>query len=444
MLYPVPPYPVKGLGPAIERTKFRPCKAEAERVRKYNLPTRGYGGRSPKATCTKSGIYQETGNCCPFTVFFTFLHLHSFKPLRTSILSPHRDLLLIPLHPLHAGLAMIVTVPLLALAATLLSSPSLVHAISSSEIPSDTPVSVLLASANAHLAKGETNDALTYYDVAISRDPENYLSYFKRGATYLSLGRTVQATSDFDKVLSIKPGFKGALLQRAKIRERNGEWDAAMEDLTLEEDKARVLEAKAAAKLAAAAEGSGDWEECAAQASVAIMTASKNLSLRKIRAHCRFERGLALEGMSDLKHVLQMQPGDIEPHIKIAAITFYALADFEHGMDQLRKCLHGDPDSKPCKKLYRRQKTLEKQLSQVKKRMEKHQYATAVKVLLPSSEDAGLVQDIRDDVKELREAGTIPPQVPDSLISEVVQMVCEAYHEVFLPTLYIFSSLHSN
>jgi DnaJ family protein C protein 3 len=335
---------------------------------------------------------------------------------------------------LHDHFIMIVNLSALAFAATLLSSNSLVLALSSSDIPADTPISSLLASANAHLAKGETNDALTYYDIAISRDPQNYLTYFRRGATYLSLGRTNQATQDFNKVLTIKPNFEGALVQRAKIRAKHGEWDAAVEDFTAHgnsaEDLAALEEAKGAAHLAVAAERAGNWEECVSQSGVAIMVASKMLSLRKTRAHCRFERGEVQEGMSDLKHVLQMQPGDIDPHMQIAAITFYGLADMEHGMDQLRKCLHGDPDSKACKKAYRRQKTLDKQFTQVKKHIERRQYSSAVKLLLPQGEDVGLVQDVKDDVKELKEAGTIPQQSPNDLVARVVEIVCEAYHEV--------------
>jgi DnaJ homolog subfamily C member 3 len=197
------------------------------------------------------------------------------------------------------------------------------------------------------------------------------------------------------------------------------------------EDLSALEEAKGAAHLAVAAEKAGNWEECVSQSGVAIVVASKMLSLRKTRAHCRFQRGEVQEGMSDLKHVLQMQTGDIEPHMQIAAITFYGLADREHGMDQLRKCLHGDPDSKACKKLYRRQKTLDKQLSQVEKHLERRQYSSAIKLLLPQGEDVGLVQDAKDDVKELREAGTIPEKSPNGLVARVVEMVCEAYHEVW-------------
>jgi DnaJ family protein C protein 3 len=329
---------------------------------------------------------------------------------------------------------MIVNLSALAFVATLLSSNSFVHAISSSEIPSDTPISALLASANQHLAKGETNDALTYYDVAISRDPQNYLTYFKRGATYLSLGRTAQATQDFDKVLSIKPGFEGALLQRARVRAKNGEWDAAVKDYKShgksQDELAKLEEARGATTLAFAAEKAGKWDECDSQASVGIMTASRMLALRKTRANCRFKRGNVQEGMSDLKHVLQMLPGETEPHLQISAITYYGLGDSERGMDQLRKCLHGDPDSKSCKKLYRKLKNLEKAFAKVNKSFEKKQYASSLKVLLPVGEDAGLVQDIKDDVKDLRKSGIIPENAPNKLVGRVVEMVCEAYYEV--------------
>ena len=107
------------------------------------------------------------------------------------------------------------------LALGLLSTAPLTNALSTSEIPTDTPVSQLLKDASIKLATGNAQDALTYFDVAISRDPKNYLTFFKRGAAYLSLGRTVQAQSDFDKVLELKPGFEGALVnEQTYARER--------------------------------------------------------------------------------------------------------------------------------------------------------------------------------------------------------------------------------
>ena len=80
--------------------------------------------------------------------------------------------------------------------------------------------------------------------------------------------------------------------------------------------------------------------------------------------------------------------------------------------------------------MYRREKTIDKTLAQVRKYYEKHQYASGVKLLVPSGEEVGLVQEIKDDIKEYREASIIPEHAPNHLLTQVVEMVCQAYHEV--------------
>ena len=160
---------------------------------------------------------------------------------------------------------MLVRLSALAFAAGILSTPALVSGLSPSDIPSDTPISKLLESAQSHLSKGETSDALAYYDAAIARDPDNYLTLFKRATTYLSMGRTSQATDDFNKVLSIKPGFEGAHVQLGKLKARSGDWSGAKEHYVhtrKQEDIAGLEEAKEAAALAEAAASSGNWDEC--------------------------------------------------------------------------------------------------------------------------------------------------------------------------------------
>lgn len=329
---------------------------------------------------------------------------------------------------------MIVRLSFLAAAVTLISTNSLVLALSAAEIPSDLPVSSLLQSAGDLLKRGATSDALTYYDVAISRDPKNYLTFFKRGATYLSLGKTDKAEADFNKVLSIKPDFEGALLQRAKIKSKFGEWDAAKKDFMAAGRKGQELlelqEAEGAAALAFEAEKQGKWEDCIEQSGTAIMTASLSLALRQTRVHCRFERGEVLEGNGDLAHVLQMQPGLTRPHLQISSILFYALKDTERGLAQIKKCLHSDPDSKECSKLFRREKQLDKVLAKINKYFEKKQFNYGVKLLIPSPDDQGLIADVKEDVEKLREDGIIPEKAPNDLVSMVVEMACEAYYEM--------------
>ncbi len=328
-------------------------------------------------------------------------------------------------------------VPLSALAlAAFLSTPSLVVGLSPSDIPSDTPVSALLASAQSHLSKGQTNDALVYYDAAVARDPQNYLTLFKRATTYLSLGRSAQATEDFNRVLEIKPGFEGAHLQLGKLRARTGDWEAARKQFKLAKKPEEITvldEAKGAAKLAEVAEKSGKWEDCAEQATMAIGVAIKSLPLRELRAHCNFELGKAAMGMADLQHILQMRPGDTKPHVQISAINFYALGDFEAGLAAIRKCLHSDPDSKVCKKLMRQEKAVDKALQKISKALGKGQSMTAVRQLVKTGEDEGLIQEVKGQVKALREGGSIPHSVSNALVAKLVGMACQAYYDVSPP-----------
>ena len=322
-----------------------------------------------------------------------------------------------------------------ALGAILLSTTvSPVAGLSSSDIPSDLPVSHLVSKAKAALASSP-QDALVYFDVAISRDSQNYLTLFQRGAAYLSLGKTAQASQDFDRVLAIKPGFEGALTQRAKIRSRLGDWAGAKEDYkgagkSGTEEYAELQEAEGAAQLAMDAETKGEWEECIKQAGVAIAVAGLALDIRKTRAHCRFERGEVMEGVNDLNYVVQTSSDPTDAHLQISAMTFYSLGETEKGIAAITKCLHNDPDSKACSKLRRREKNLQKQLQNMWQLFEKRQFNSGVKLLVPSSEDPGLLQEIHDDFKDYQKQGIIHQNIPSGLYRDLVEKTCEAYMEM--------------
>ena len=324
---------------------------------------------------------------------------------------------------------------LVAVLGTLLLASPLACALSTSDIPSDTPVSSLLYSAKSNLAQGNSNDALLFFDAAIARDPRNYLALFQRGAAYLSLGRNALAGEDFDKVLAIKPDFEGALLQRARLKGRSADWAGAKKDYISAKrddhpDYQELLVAEQAASAAVAAEGAQDWEACVSHAGAAIMVASTALQLRQIRARCRFERGEVQEGISDLQHVLQISPGTIEPHIRISAMLFYALGDTDKGLAQIRQCLHSDPDSKACSKLYKQEKRNEKQLKKARQFHEKRQFSNAAKVLVGDGQVSGLLEDIREDVKVHKNDGIIVEKAPNDLYNSLIEMACELYTEM--------------
>jgi DnaJ family protein C protein 3 len=189
---------------------------------------------------------------------------------------------------------------------TLFSAALLFSCVIADTPDSNVPVSSLLASADALLAKGDKHGALDHFDAAIQKDPENYLTLFKRGATYLSLGRSSQASADFDAVLTLKPDFEAALLQRARLKAKGGDWDAAKKDyVTAGKSKhelsiQEIEEARKAAEEAYKAEKKKDWDTCVEQAGTAILVGQAVPSLRSLRARCRMHKGDVPEAVGDL------------------------------------------------------------------------------------------------------------------------------------------------
>ena len=298
----------------------------------------------------------------------------------------------------------------------------------------DAPIAKLVASAKAARAKGATNEALQYFDAAIKKDSSDYLTIFQRGATYLSAGRNAQAKADFDAVLQLRPGFEGALLQRAKLSARNAEWEAAKRDYTDAgakgaDDLIQVQEAEGASYVAIEAEKNKDWENCVNNAGVAIMTAAGALSLRQMRARCRFEMGEIEMGISDLQHVLQIQPSLLEPYTQMSSMQFYSLGQIDQALGHVKKCLQSDADYKPCKKLFKDEKALSKALKKVDALLEARKYNQASKELTGSTPETepGLLADIKADTAAYREAGYIHSTAPSGLYSTYVEKTCEAY-----------------
>lgn len=73
---------------------------------------------------------------------------------------------------------------------------------------------------------------------------------------------------------------------------------------------------------------------------------------------------------------------------------------------------------------------MEKVLAKLNKHFEKKQFMSAIKLLIPSGEDVGLIKELEADVDALKRAGTIPANAPSDLVFRTIEMACEAYTEV--------------
>lgn len=308
-----------------------------------------------------------------------------------------------------------------------------------SDIPQDLPVSSLVSSAKTNLANGSPHEALMFFDAAISRDPTNFITIFQRGAAYLSIGKSSQASEDFDRVLKLKPDFEGALLQRSRLRTKSADWDGALSDLEHAGKKGsaqyhEIDEARIATREAQKAEKQGSWEACVKRADLAIAKASMSVSLRKLRSHCHFEQGEVEEGVGDLSYILHISPGLSEEHLRLSSILFYALGDVDRGVAQIRKCLHADPESKPCNRLFRREKKLARQLAGVRELMGNKKFVNAANQLVGAGKQAadggGLLGDVKEGIHEVKESGYMHQSMTSNLYVYLVSSACDAYRQV--------------
>ncbi|CAM9889932.1 unnamed protein product, partial [Phaeothamnion confervicola] len=105
-------------------------------------------------------------------------------------------------------------------------------AASSTGAAEEPPVSIssLRSSAENALTKGEHDEALALFSRVCELEPMNERNYYKRFRVYLTKRRYKDAISDLTKALDIKPGYKQALAQRAKLLRMVGDCSASVAD----------------------------------------------------------------------------------------------------------------------------------------------------------------------------------------------------------------------
>ncbi|KAK9255159.1 hypothetical protein V1507DRAFT_453469 [Lipomyces tetrasporus] len=301
------------------------------------------------------------------------------------------------------------------------------------DVDPDLKPSVYLAKADALLTQGNFQDALQFYDAAVKSDPQNYLSVFKRGATYLSIGRLTSAISDFDQALEMKPDFDSALVQRGKLRLKMGNWDGARKDFkaatgSQKENIESVAAAQSAEKAALKAKDAGNLDECIAYSSSAISYASAVTSLRSLRAECRLAKGLIREAVADLIHLAGANPLSFEPHVRIAQLQYLYLNDRDRAIQQLAKCLHYDPDAKACKSAFRDYKRIDKKIVKANEFKEKHMWSAFEKTIVSVGTDKeALLKKIEEMAAKVEKEEKIPSGTPRELEVDLLEASCEAY-----------------
>jgi tetratricopeptide (TPR) repeat protein len=73
--------------------------------------------------------------------------------------------------------------------------------------PAEKSTTEYLDDAKRFVAAGQLGQAVEAYDAAVAKDPQNYMTRFRRAALLLKQGRNNAALDDFDHILKVKPDF---------------------------------------------------------------------------------------------------------------------------------------------------------------------------------------------------------------------------------------------
>ncbi|KAG0072536.1 hypothetical protein BGZ93_001168 [Podila epicladia] len=298
-----------------------------------------------------------------------------------------------------------------------------------------------LDQANAYLGKGEYNLALQSYDAAIDKDPSNYLSYFKRAATYLTLGRSNQALADFTTILRLKPDFGQALIQRGRIYTKSGDFAKAKQDLEafsanhqsdpqaqeVPELLASIDEASKALALAEAAAASGKTEECVHILGSAILVAPLYIPFRLQRAECHLARGEVEEAVNDFNRATHNAALDPKLMHRLSTMSYYSLYMPEQALAQIKQCISFDPENKLCKALFRKLKTTEKEMAKLNADLQNGRWAGLINKSVGG--EKSLVRNIETETTTMEEVNNAKGKMPKRLLLKVYSAACKGYTE---------------
>ncbi|GJQ80860.1 putative dnaJ homolog subfamily C member 3-like [Trypoxylus dichotomus] len=263
------------------------------------------------------------------------------------------------------------------------------------EVLFDVADSVSQAEVNNHLelgrqflAKGQLADALSHYHTAVEGDPNNYLTYFKRGTVYLALGKARNALSDLDKVLELKPDFTAARISRGNVHLKLANYDLAQLDFynVLTSDPyneeanellQRIEPITEKKRLADYYYGNDDYPSAIQLLSEVIEVSPWAPELYELRSEIHMENNDVLSAVSDIKAATKLQSDNIAGYYKLSTLL-YQLGQATDALKYIRECLKLDPEHKDCFPFYKKIKKVEKLLTDAENAIEEKNYADCI------------------------------------------------------------------
>lgn len=308
----------------------------------------------------------------------------------------------------------------------------------------------LLDEAKRFMSKGDTKSALNSLNEAISQDSQNYVSYFKRAAIQLSVGKdsaalddlnaALRLNTDFDQVSIIQETFfffttkliNKALLQRSKIFIKRCQLDAARADLDKLKSKGDYDSSKVKElidKVNSTTRQIGDLnkrmksmkdEEKVAVLSEILRACSHDASYRLMRAEALVNIEEYEQAIGEYKRCSMIKPDNLQVYLLMSELQT-KLGEIESSISSLKSCLHFDPEYKPCSKRFKRLKKLKKSIEKAEK-------------LINSGKLRNSLESEGFDIKKTNKNGVLnlleELNVGGEMRTKCHVMICNVYHKL--------------
>eukprot|EP00079_Xenopus_tropicalis_P034294 XP_017948065.1 PREDICTED: dnaJ homolog subfamily C member 3 isoform X1 [Xenopus tropicalis] len=260
------------------------------------------------------------------------------------------------------------------------------------------------------LAAGQLAEALSHYHAAVDGDPNNYLTYYKRAAVYLAMGKFRSALPDLSRAIQLKPDFLAARLQRGNILLKQGDVQEAREDFlsvlqsspTNEEAQnqlERVKEVESSMGGASEAYERRDYYGAIALLEKVIEFSPWDPSARELRAECYLLVGELSNAVQDLKPTTKLRNDNRAAFLKLSKL-YYSMGEHGESLSHVRECLKLDQDDKDCFSHYKQVKKLSRQLDMAEEFIQEQRYEDAIEKYEASIKTEPRVEEYSRRAKE--------------------------------------------
>uniref|UniRef100_A0AAR2KVZ3 DnaJ (Hsp40) homolog, subfamily C, member 3b n=1 Tax=Pygocentrus nattereri TaxID=42514 RepID=A0AAR2KVZ3_PYGNA len=224
------------------------------------------------------------------------------------------------------------------------------------------------------LAAGQLAEALSHYHSAVEGDSKNYLTYYKRAAVFLAMGKSKSALPDLTRAIQLKPDFLAVSLLSGLLLEkllRSPDQEEAQNQLHKAEELEELQEE------AHKAHHRGDYTTTIQVLDRVIELSPWDPESREMRAECYIRLGEPRKAILDLTPAARLRTDNRAAFLKLSRLL-YDLGEHHNSLSEIRECLKLDQDDKECFAHYKQVKKLSKQMDSAEDLISEQRYQEAI------------------------------------------------------------------